>query len=402
MERVTAIALMQIFFGITSMDKVRLGIIGMGNIGTYHADYLLKGAVSRCELTAICSRNTQSPEKYHPRKIFCDAEEMIRSGEINAVIIATPPYQHTPLGITAFGAGVHAMVEKPIAAHKADAQRLNEAHQQYPEVVFGGMFQLRTEPRYLKIRQLITSGELGDIVRVNWINTDWYRTEAYYASGAWRASWRGEGGGVLLNQCLHNLDILQWLCGMPARVRGFCGFGRYHDIETEDNATAYFEWANGATGTFIGSSGEAPGTNRLEIVGTQGRLMLENGRLQFTQLSQDMSEFSHTASQGFGKPEVQVCEIPFENASAPHAAMMQNFVDAILDGERLIVPGEEGIHSVELANAIVFSSLIGETIELPMDAGRWERKLNQLIAESTHEKKVALISSDDFASSFRK
>ena len=384
------------------MDKVRLGIIGMGNIGSYHADYLLKGAVNRCELKAVCSPNSASLSKYKPLKTFTDGEALLRSGEVDAVIIATPPFQHAPLGIAAFEAGVHAIVEKPIAAHKADAQRLNDAHRQHPDVLFGGMFQLRTEPRYLKIRDLITTGDLGDAVRINWINTDWYRTEAYYASGAWRATWRGEGGGVLLNQCLHNLDTLQWLCGMPARVRGFCGFGRFHTIETEDSATAYMEWANGATGTFIGSTGEAPGTNRLEIVGTLGRLVLENGRLQFTQLSEDACEFSKTAQHGFTKPESNTIEIPFENAVAPHATIVQNFVDAILDGEPLMVPGEEGIHSVELANAIVFSSLIGQTIELPMDAVRWEHKLSELIAESTHEKKVTSVSADDFVSSFRK
>ena len=189
---------------------------------------------------------------------------------------------------------------------------------------------------------------------------------------------------------------------MPARVRSFCQFGRFHHVEVEDQATAYFEWANGASGTFIGSTGEAPGTNRFEIVGTLGRLVLENGRLQFTQLCEDASDFSKAAQQSFTKPGSRTSEISFENAVAPHATVLQNFVNAILDGEPLMVPGEEGIHSVELANAIVFSSLIAETIELPMDAARWEHKLNQLIAESTHEKKFTPVSAEDFVSSFRK
>src|SRR5215475_16213237 len=272
------------------MTKVRLGIIGMGNIGQHHHGYLSAGKIQRAELVAVSDAIVSKLDRFKPLKIFADGEELIRSGLIDAVIIATPHYQHTTLGIAALQAGVHALVEKPISAHKADAERLIATHQRNPKTVFAGMFQLRAEPRYLKIQKLIQSGELGDVVRMSWIMTDWFRTEAYYASGGWRATWKGEGGGVLLNQCLHNLDVLQWLFGMPVRVRGFCGFGRYHDIETEDSATAYFEWANGATGTFIGSSGEAPGTNRLEIVGTLGRLVLENGRLQFTQLSQDMSD----------------------------------------------------------------------------------------------------------------
>lgn len=383
------------------MDKVRLGIIGMGNIGKFHADYLLNRKITRCELVAICDSVTAPLERYRPLKIFADGEQLIQSGVVDAVIVATPHFQHTTLGIAALQAGVHAMVEKPISSHKADAERLIAAHDKHPKTVFAGMFQLRTEPRYLKIQQIIKE-DLGQIVRINWINTDWYRTEAYYASGGWRATWKGEGGGVLLNQCLHNLDTLQWLCGMPARVRGFCQLGRFHHIEVEDNVTAYLEWPNGATGTFISSTGEAPGTNRFEIVGTRGRLVLENNRLAFTRNEVDMIQFCQTATQGFGKPEVWNVDIPFENASSPHATMVQNFVNAILNGEPLIAPGEEGINSVELANVMLYSSLLGDTVGLPMNGAAWEKKLNQLIAESKIEKKVIKVATDDFASSFRK
>ena len=384
------------------MKKVRLGMIGMGNIGKYHADYLLNGKISRCELMAVCGRSAPSSEKYKSLKIFTDGAQLIKSGEVDAVLIATPHFQHTALGIAAFENGVHAMVEKPISSHKADAEKLIAAHKNFPKIVFAGMFQLRAEPRYLKIRKLIGEGDLGEIVRVNWINTDWYRTEAYYASSDWRATWRGEGGGVLLNQCLHNLDMLQWLCGMPGRVRGFCQLGRFHNIEVEDNVTAYMEWANGATGAFVGSSGETPGTNRFEIVGTLGRLVLENNKLMFTRNAADMTEFSRTAQQGFARPDAKEEEFLFENAVAPHATMTQNFVNAILDGEPLIAPGEEGVHSVELANATLYSSLLGQTVELPMDGAAWEKKLSQLIAESKMEKKVVKVAADDFTSSFRK
>ncbi|MFM9031450.1 MAG: Gfo/Idh/MocA family protein, partial [Opitutaceae bacterium] len=244
------------------------------------------------------------------------------------------------------------------------------------------MFQMRVEPRYLKIRNLIRNGDLGEIVRVNWIITDWFRTEAYYASGGWRATWKGEGGGVLLNQCLHQLDMLQWLCGMPARVRGFCQLGRFHNIEVEDNITTYLEWANGATGVFISSTGEAPGTNRFEICGTRGKVVLENNRITFTRNDADMVEFSRTSKSGFAKPEVWNVEIPFDNAGNPHCTLIQNFVDAILDGSPLIAPGAEGMGSVELANVLLYSSLINQNVELPMDSAAWEKKLNELIAGS--------------------
>ncbi len=382
------------------MNKVRLGLIGLGNIGQHHAAYLAAGKVGRAELTAVCDAVPAKLDKYKPLKTYSDPEELLRSGLVDAVIVATPHYQHTTLGIAALERGLHVMCEKPISAHKADAERLIAAHR--PNLVFAGMFQLRAEPRYLKIQKLIKSGELGQVVRMSWIMTDWFRTEAYYASGGWRATWKGEGGGVLLNQCLHNLDAMQWLLGMPARVRGFCQLGRFHDIEVEDNVSAYLEYANGATGTFVSSTGEAPGTNRFEIAGTRGKLVLERDQLHFTRNEADMLQFSKSATLGFAKPDVWHVQIPFENAANPHAILMQNFVNAILDGEPLIAPGAEGIHSVELANVILYSSLAGQTIELPMDSLAYERKLNELIAGSKLEKRVVEVSNEDFAKSFNR
>jgi predicted dehydrogenase len=384
------------------MTNVRLGIIGLGNIGQHHAAYLMAGKVQRADLVAVADAVPGKVERYPSLRGFSDGEELIRSGLVDAVVIATPHYQHTSLGIAALKQGLHVMVEKPVSAHKADAERLIATHRDHPHLVFAGMFQLRAEPRYLKIRNLVQAGDLGQVVRMSWIMTDWFRTEAYYASGGWRATWKGEGGGVLLNQCLHNLDSLQWLLGMPARVRGFCQLGRFHHIEVEDNVSAYLEFPNGATGFFVSSTGEAPGANRFEIVGTRGRLVLEHDQIRFTRNDTDMLEFSRAAKLGFAKPEVWHVEIPFENAANGHAALMQNFVNAILDGDPLIAPGEEGIHSIELANVILYSSLLGQTIELPLDSAAYERKLGQLIAESKIEKKVIEVPNEDFARSFKR
>jgi predicted dehydrogenase len=383
------------------MKQVRLGIVGLGNIGRYHFDYLRQGKVHRTQLTAVCDAFA-ALTPYAPVQTFQDPLELFRSGTVDAVIIATPHYQHTTLGIAALEAGLHTMIEKPISAHKADAQRLIAVAEARPNQVFAGMFQLRTEPRYQKLRKLIQGGDLGEVVRMNWLITDWYRTEAYYASGGWRATWKGEGGGVLLNQCLHNLDVITWLLGMPARVRGFCQLGRYHNIEVEDNVTAYMEYPNGATGVFITSTGEAPGTNRLEIAGTRGRLVLENNRLTFTRNEQDMIEFSRMSSVGFAKPDVWHAEIPFTDATLPHALVMQNFVNAILDHEPLIAPGAEGMHSVELANGMLFSSLLNATLDLPMDAAAYENALHKLIAESKFEKQVVAVAHEDFSKSFHR
>ncbi len=385
------------------MEKVRIGIVGMGNMGKYHADYLIKGKVAHAELSAVCSTSPEKLSAYKdPVAVFGNGEEMIRSGSIDAVLVATPHYQHTSLGICAIENGIHLMVEKPISAHKADAERLIEVSAQHPDIVFGGMFQLRTEPRYLKLKKLIADGDLGDIVRINWIITDWFRTEAYYASGGWRATWKGEGGGVLLNQCLHQLDALQWLVGMPSKIRSFAQCGRFHDIEVEDNVTAYLEYPNGATGVFVSSTGEAPGSNRFEIAGTRGRVILENDQIKFTRNESCMLEHSKNSPIGFSKPEVWEVDIPFGNAELPHAILMRNFVEAIRNKTPLIAPGVEGIHSVELANVLLYSSLVDQTINLPMDGAAFEAKLQQLIDESTHEKKVVEISDEDFASSFNR
>lgn len=383
------------------MNKVRLGILGLGNIGKYHADYLSKGKVSRCELVAVCDPFAPL-DPFKPLQTFSDPAQLFSSGVVDAVIIATPHYQHTTLGIAALKAGLHIMVEKPISAHKADAERLIAQAANCPKQVFAGMFQLRTEPRYLKIQKLIKEGHLGEVTRVIWEITDWYRTNAYYASGGWRATWKGEGGGVLLNQCLHNLDTMAWLCGMPARVRGFCALGRYHEIEVEDDVTAYLEYPNGATGVFITSTGESPGTNRFEIAGTLGKVVLENNRLHFTRNEVSMIDFCRTAKVGFAKPDVWQVEIPFSDAVVPHSILVQNFVDAILEGVPLIAPGGEGIHSVELANGMLYSSLLGQTVELPLDSAAYERKLQELIAHSKFEKKVVELKNDDFTKSFNR
>jgi predicted dehydrogenase len=325
---------------------------------------------------------------------------MIRSGEVDAVLIATPHYDHTTIGIDALQHGVHVLVEKPISVHVADAQRLIAAHTD-PKVIFAAMFNQRTDPKYIKTKRLIASGEVGEIRRVQWTITDWFRPGAYYASGGWRATWRGEGGGVLLNQCPHNLDLLQWICGVPVKMLAFCRFGKYHDIEVDDDVTAYFEYPNGATGVFITTTGEAPGTNRLEIAGDRGKVVLEEGKITFTRTETPVGEFSRTSKATFGRPDVWNVEVPTPAGNGPqHAGITQNFVDAILDGAPLIARAEEGIHSLELANAMLYSTFLGRAVDLPLDAAGYEAQLKKLIATSRFEKKTAAADPTDVRTSF--
>lgn len=375
-------------------NVVRIGVIGLGNMGSAHARNLLENKIPRMVLAAVCGADLEKWKSHSPVKTFTRSEKLIRSGAVDAVLIATPHFSHTSIGIDALENGLHVLVEKPISVHKADCARLIAAHKNKAQV-FAAVLNQRTDPFFQKIRELVQSGELGEIRRVNWIITNWFRTEAYYSSSDWRATWRGEGGGVLLNQCLHNLDLFQWIFGMPKRVRAFCSLGRYHDIEVEDDVTAHFEFPNGATGALITSTGEAPGTNRLEIAGERGRLVFENDELHFTRNEIPMSEFSRTGELGFAMPPTSELRIPLSGHGGQHNEILQNFADAILDGAPLITPAEEGIHSVELANVILYSSLQNETIELPLDGAAYEAKLNELIRSSIHRKSVT-----DFSNSF--
>jgi predicted dehydrogenase len=364
---------------------VRLGIIGLGNMGSAHIASMPK--IRRCELTAVCDVDDTKLARYPDVKRFQSSAELIRSGEVDAVLVATPHYDHTTIGIDALQNGLHVLVEKPISVHKADCERLISAYTDRSKV-FAAMFNQRTDPHYQRIRQLIKNGELGEIQRTNWIITDWFRTETYYSSGGWRATWGGEGGGVLLNQCPHNLDLFQWICGMPSRVRAFAGFGKYHHIEVEDEVTAYLEYPNGATGVFVTTTGEAPGTNRLEIAGDRGKVVYENGNVLFTRTEKSVREILTTSKAAFDNPATWRCEIPVNGHGGQHVEILQNFVDAILDGKELIAPAPEGIHSVELANAMLYSAWTGQAVDVPLDAGAYEAALKEKIATSTIKKTV--------------
>jgi predicted dehydrogenase len=263
------------------------------------------------------------------------------------------------------------------------------------------MFNQRTDPFYAKLRELIQNGELGTVRRIQWTVTNWFRSQAYYNLGGWRATWAGEGGGVLLNQCPHNIDLWQWLFGMPDRVRCFAQFGRYHTIEVEDNVTAYFHYRNGTTGVFITSTGEAPGTNRLEVAAERGRVVNENDRLSYTRNETPMSEFSRTTTGPFDRPSTWDISIPIQAHGSQHNGIMINFVEAILDGKPLLAPGVEGIHSVELANAMLLSSFEDETVSIPLDGVRYESLLRQKISESkTKSSHMSVAGGIDLSKSF--
>ena len=366
--------------------KVNIGVVGIGNMGMAHAATL--GKIPIANIAAICALRKNKADIFAKKigaKAYYDVDEMINSGDIEAIIIATPHYDHTTITLKAFAAGLHVLTEKPIAVHKADALKMITAHNKRQDLRFAAMFNQRTKPAHITIKKLIDDGELGEIRRINWTITDWFRTQHYYNSGGWRGTWQGEGGGVLLNQCPHQLDLYQWFFGLPTKVRAFCKIGQYHEIEVEDNVTAYCEFENGATGIFIASTGEAPGTNRLEITAERGKLIFEDDKLTFTRNQQEMTAFSNESNQGFSKPEVQKINVTVEEQKTQeHQAILENFCQCIINKALpLIAPAEEGIKSVELANAMIFSSFKEMTVEMPLDEVAYEKLLNNKIKCST-------------------
>ena len=383
------------------MQMVKLGIIGVGAMGTVHAQSVLDGNIPRCQLTAVCDPKAERLSGFSAAEHFLSVDEFLRSSETDAVLIATPHYAHTTIGIQALESGRHVLVEKPISVHKSDAERLIAAHRNSNQV-FAAMFNQRTDPFFQRLRRLVRSGELGLIRRVNWTITNWFRTEAYYQSSDWRATWAGEGGGVLLNQCPHNLDLYQWIFGMPAAVRAFCQFGRYHDVEVEDDVTAYLEYPDGMTAVIIASTGEAPGSNRLEVAGERGKVVIENDQFLFTRNEVPMGEFSKTDPGRFSAPATWDVRIPIEGHGPQHNGILANFVAAILDGATLIAPAREGICSLELANSFLLSSLENRSVQLPIDSTLFEQHLKRLIESSGRQKpKVVREAFDDMANSFR-
>jgi len=373
--------------------KVRLGIIGYGNMGVGHVKYILKGEAPEIELTAIsdvfenrrAAARSDAPDSV---KIFSSGDEMIGSGLCDAVLIAIPHYDHPTYAIKAFNAGLHVMCEKPAGVYTKQVREMNETAAAHPELTFGMMFQMRTNSLYKKLHEMVTDGSLGAIKRVNWIITSWYRTQSYYDSGAWRATWDGEGGGVLLNQCPHNLDLLQWICGMPTAVRAFCHNGKWHDIEVEDDVTAYLEYANGATGVFVTTTADAPGTDRFEITLEWGKIVCEDGRIKLYKLDVSEREFCKTAEGGFDSPSYQVSEIDTDGSNPLHKGVLNSFAAHVLRGEPLIAHGSEGINGLTISNAMHLSSWLEKKVAIPFDDDLYLAELNKRREGSKAKKNV--------------
>ena len=384
-------------------EKIKVGIVGIGNMGTSHLRNYKEGKMPEIEITAVCDikddRLAWAEKEFPEIARFKAYDEMLESGLCDAVLIAVPHYDHPPMAIKAFEKGFHVMTEKPAGVYTKQVREMNEAAAK-SDKAFGIMYNQRTNPMYRKAREIVKSGEYGQLKRVNWLITDWFRTQAYYNSGGWRATWSGEGGGVLLNQCPHNLDLWQWICGMPVRVKAVCRVGQWHDIEVEDDVTIYTEYENGASGVFITTTGDCPGTNRLEITLERAKLICEDGKLRMYVLENNTSDIIYKSEDGFAKTDGEWIDIELEGANDQHSGVMNAFASHILRGDELIAKGEEGINGLTISNAAFLSSWLDKTIELPIDEDLFYAELEKRIKTSKAKTNVVEKTKEDMSSTY--
>jgi predicted dehydrogenase len=393
------------------VDQVRFGVVGLGNMGGHHLKAFTRGFAG-ATLTAMADTDPlrlEGRKKEYDVPGFATHQEMFASKLIDAVVIATPHYDHVPIALDAFASGIHVLCEKPLAVSVNDGRRLiKEYEAKYQHLTFGIMFNQRTNTAYRKVRELVASGELGEIRRVTWIITDWFRTNTYYASGGWRATWLGEGGGVLINQCPHNLDLIQWITGMmPKRVIAHASVGRYHPIEVEDDVHATLIYENGAVGQFITSTGEAPGTNRLEIACDRGRVVVEDGhKITWRRSRESVQKYCETTKEAFMGPEMWDVNVPVrEQPAQQHDELTKVYIRHMLDGGKtpLLAHGVEGIRGLELGNAMMMAGLTGKPVDLPMDGDAFDAFIQDMAKKYGGKKTLETKSgvSADMASSFR-
>ncbi len=384
-------------------EKLRYGIIGIGNMGSSHIKMYTDGKIKEMELVAVCDikqdRLDYAKEQVPGVATFLSTDDLFASGLLDAVIIATPHYLHPPLATQALKLGIHVLSEKPAGVYTKDVRELIE-FVKTQDKTYAIMFNQRTNCVYRKAKELVSSGVYGEIRRVNWIITDWFRTQEYYNSGGWRATWDGEGGGVLMNQAPHNLDLWQWICGMPSRIRAFCHNGLWHDIEVEDDVTIYAEYPNGATGVFITTTGDCPGDNRLEITLDKAKIVCSASEITVEELTDNISHYTYHSNGAFKRMESHMVDVETDGMNEQHAGVTNAFASHILHGTPLVADGAEGINGLTIANAAYLSSWLGETVELPLDEDLYLAELNKRRATSKAKKNVTESVEADMSSTF--
>lgn len=361
----------------------RIAVVGLGPIGSLHVDNLLGGKIKDTKLVAICEQRPVDDPKFNGIKIYKDIDEMLaQKDEFDAVIISTPSFTHYPLAKKSLEAGFHTLVEKPIALCTADAQELMEISKRTGKIC-AIMLNQRTTPLYARIKELVDNGDVGEIHRVSWTMSNWYRPDIYFTSSPWRGTWKGEAGGVLINQSIHNIDIWAWIFGLPKSLRAWCKYGKYHSIEVEDEVTCVMQLENGATASFITSTGEYPGANRLLIAGDKAFILAENDKLTITRYKDgSITRYTHDTKYVFGSPETEVTEESFADKGLQHVGVVNNFVGAIRGECTLDYESAEGKLSLAMANAMLMSSWLEKEVEFPFSDAEYKKLLDSKIATS--------------------
>ena len=381
-------------------EKVRLGIIGIGNQGsTYLRRIVLENWCPEIQVTAVADKN---PARIVWAKenvsdsiaYFGDAMSMLDSGLIDACVVSVPHYDHPSLVIACLQKGIHVMCEKPAGVYTKQVREMNAEAKKHPDVIFAMMFNQRTNCLYRKMRELVQSGKYGRVRRANWLITNWYRSQFYYDSGDWRATWSGEGGGVLLNQCPHQLDLWQWILGMPKKVQAFMRLGQWHDIEVEDDVTALMESEDGHTGVFITSTGDPHGSNRFEVQMDGAQLIAENEKLYLAELDQLEQDWTKTNTKPFGSVSCREVIVETDGLNPQHQGVFNAFAAAILRGEPLVAGGEEGINGLTLSNAMHLSAFLGKPVELPLDEDLYYDELMKRVATSRRKESGPAVFAD--------
>ena len=381
-------------------EKLRLGILGIGNQGSTYARRLVReNWVPDIQVTAIADANPDrirwARENVSPDlAYFEDGLAMLDSGLIDACVITVPHYDHPRYAMECMKRGIHVLCEKPAGVYTEQVREMNAEAEKHPDVVFAMMFNQRTNCVYRKMRELIQSGKYGRVRRANWLITNWYRSQYYYDSGDWRATWSGEGGGVLLNQCPHQLDLWQWILGMPKKVQSFMHFGQWHDIEVEDDVTTYMEYEDGHTGVFITSTGDPHGSNRFEVQMDGAQLIVENDKLYLAELEQLEQDWTRTNTAPFGAVPATETEVETDGLNLQHQGVFQAFAGAVLRGEPLIAGGAEGINGLTLSNAMHLSAFLGRPVEIPFDEHLYREELMKRVAVSRRKAPARAVFSD--------
>ncbi|MGQ9541665.1 MAG: Gfo/Idh/MocA family protein [Armatimonadota bacterium] len=363
------------------MERVRFGVIGVGGMGIAHAHLIQQS--EEAELVAVCSASVERTQQVAQRfgvPGFTDYRELLRNGLVDAVLIATPHPSHAQIAEYAFQHGVHVLCEKPLAVSISEGRRMVDSARQN-RCLLGAMLQMRTERHFRIARRAVEEGIIGNLMRAQMVAT-WCRSQAYYQSASWRGTWAGEGGGVLLNQAPHQLDILCWLAGLPCKVTAQIRT-RYHRIEVEDEAFALLEYPNGAHGYIYVNVSEVPYTRHFEVVGEQGKVVLDGEQVSVVRIVPPIPQYMEQAQDMWEVPATQTWDIDLPQGETGHAAVIRNFARVVLGREEaLIAPGEEALWSLELANAIILSALRDKTVTLPLDGQEYDALLQELRASS--------------------